>query len=66
MYEGIVFSKDVDVKWKIIRSVRGKINQVDVFINDEFFSTGGFDTAKRFIETGEWKPNKRSNKKVND
>jgi hypothetical protein len=41
--------------WRIVRSVRGRINQVDLIIDGQLWRTGSLERAQIAAETGVWR-----------
>ncbi len=52
---GCDYSATGTKEWEIIRSVRGKTNQVDLRRNGRLFKTGGSVRAKQAVKWGLWK-----------
>lgn len=40
--------------WRIVRSLRGRINQVDLIIDGQLWRTGSLERAEIAMQTGEW------------
>jgi hypothetical protein len=41
--------------WLIVRSVRGRVNQVDLIIDGQLWRTGSLERAQIAAETGIWR-----------
>lgn len=41
--------------WRIVRSVRGRINQVDLIIDGQLWRTGSLERAEIAVDTGIWR-----------
>lgn len=41
--------------WRIVRSVRGRINQVDLIIDGQLWRTGSLERAEIAVDTGVWR-----------
>jgi hypothetical protein len=54
--EGINYRADGSIHtWRIIRSLRGRINQVDLIIDGQHWRTGSLERATLAIARGYWK-----------
>lgn len=41
--------------WRIVRSVRGRINQVDLLIDGQLWRTGSLERAEIAVASGVWR-----------
>lgn len=57
--EGVSYRADRTITWKIRRSLRGRINQVDFVIDGVVWRTGALQHAERALSTGRWPGRKR-------
>ena len=53
--EGRDYSAGVEKHWLIRRSVRGRIDSVDLLRDGRLFRTGGIDQAAHAVKWGVWK-----------
>lgn len=57
--EGITYRATGVTPWQIRRSLRGRVNQIDVVVNGVVWRTGAMRFAERAIRRGRW-PRTRS------
>lgn len=53
--EGVSYRKTGPRHWRIIRSLRGRVNQVDLIINNQHWRTGSLERAEIAVDTGVWR-----------
>lgn len=53
--EGVSYRNGREISWRIIRSVRGRINQVDLLLDGQLWRTGSLERAEIAVETGVWR-----------
>jgi hypothetical protein len=53
--EGMSYRGGREISWRIIRSLRGRINQVDLLINNQHWRTGSLEQAEIALQTGVWR-----------
>jgi hypothetical protein len=54
---GCRYSASGAVVWEIRRSLRGRINQVDLILAGKLWRTGSLRTARRAMKSGKWAKN---------
>jgi hypothetical protein len=55
--EGVSYRAGRVHDWRIIRSVRGRINQVDLIIDGQRWRTGSLERAEIAVASGVWRVN---------
>lgn len=53
--KGMSYRNGREISWRIIRSLRGRINQVDLIINNQHWRTGSLERAEIAVDTGVWR-----------
>jgi hypothetical protein len=53
--EGMSYRNGREISWRIIRSLRGRINQVDLIINGQHWRTGSIEQAHLAVVRGTWR-----------
>jgi hypothetical protein len=53
--EGVSYRKTGPRYWRIIRSIRGRVNQVDLLINGQHWRTGSLERAEIAASTDIWR-----------
>jgi hypothetical protein len=53
--EGMSYRNGREISWRILRSIRGRINQVDLLIDNQHWRTGSLERAEIAVDTGVWR-----------
>lgn len=61
--EGVSYHAAGAKHWRIVRSVAGRVNQVDLIINGQPWRTGSIERAVIAVKTGKWRSWGRRGKK---
>ncbi len=52
---GCVYYHDRVTPWRIVRSLRGRVDQVDLILSDQLYRTGSLRTARLAVKFGKWR-----------
>jgi hypothetical protein len=63
--EGMSYREGREISWRIIRSILGRVNQVDLILNGQHYHTGSLEQAELAVARGYWVIRSKNNLKSN-